>query len=200
MSSLLPFTDLPPRPPEPPRQRTAENWRQDDPDTYEQVIERILGLDLNFSELAREFAPQRRLRDGTQGVAIDTMRRAINAMIVNDERLGRLKLRELRLSKGEIVQAELVDKVGELTGKTHKADALGGAAMAMKLTRDTINAEGGAPSIVIKHEHTVTIDNDTARRREEIARRLAAERSESTPVIDLIPEMETNVESIHLKP
>ena len=188
--SLLPFTDLPPRPPEPPRTRTAENWRQDDPDTYEAVLERILALDLNFSELAREFAPQRRLRDGTQGVATDTMRRSINAMIAHDERLGLAKLRELRRIKSEIVETELLDKVGELTAKTHKADALGGAAMAMKLTRDTLNAQGGTPSIVIRHEHTVTLDSDTARRREAIAQRLAAERSEETTVIDLIPEMQ----------
>lgn len=157
----------------PGRVRTNEDWRRDDAELYEEVIERILGLELNISKLADEFAPHRRKADGTVGVTVDAMRRAIGVMINTDPRLGMAKFRELKKLKLELVEAEMLDKVSELGEKAKKGELLGAAAMAMKMTRDTLNAQGGAATVVIKHEHSITIDSDTQRRREEVRRRLA---------------------------
>jgi hypothetical protein len=175
--ALLPFADLPPKPSVPGRVRTGEGWRREDPATYEEVVERILGGEINVSKLAAEFAPLRRRADGVPFTP-EAMRRAIRALILNDERLGSAKFDEIKKLSLSIVEAEMIDKVSELGHKATKADLLGAASMAMKMTRDTLNAQGGAPSIIIKHEHTVTLDSDTQRRREEARRRLEAQASE----------------------
>lgn len=174
--------DLPPRPATPGRPRTNEDWQRDDPETYEAVIERILGLELNISKLSAEFAPLRRLADGRQGVTIDAMRRAIGAAINTDPRLGLAKFRELKKLRLELLEAEMMDKVSELGDKAKKGELLGAAAMAMKMSRDTLNAQGGASTVVIRHEHSVSIDPETTRRREEVRRRLA---EQSGQVIDV---------------
>lgn len=162
-----------PREPRPGRVRTNEDWRRADPDTYEDVMERILGGELNVSKLAAEFAPIRVLSDGRVGMTNDAMRRAITAMISTDPRLGLAKFRELKKLKMELVEAEMLDKVSELGDKAKKAELLGAAAMAMKMTRDTLNAQGGAAAVVIRHEHSISVDPETTKRREEVRRRLA---------------------------
>jgi hypothetical protein len=163
----------------PNRARTNECWRRDDPVSYEEVVERILGLELNVSKLAEEFAGRRVMADGSVGCAVETMRRAIRTMIHSDDRLGLAKFRELKKMHLELVEAEMLDKVSELGNKARKGELLGAAAMAMKLTRDTLNAQGGAQTVVVRHEHSVSLDSDTLRRKEEIRRRLLG------PVVDV---------------
>ena len=85
-------------------------------------------------------------------------------MIQNDPRLGITKFRDLKKLKLELLEAEMIDKVSELGDKATKADLLGAAAMAMKLSRDTLNAQGGAAVVIVKHEHSITVDTETQRR------------------------------------
>lgn len=180
----------------PGRVRTNEDWRRDDAKLYEEVLERILGLELSISKLAEEFAPRRRRADGTEGVTVDAMRRAISVMINTDPRLGMAKFRELKKLKLELVEAEMLDKVSELGDKAKKAELLGAAAMAMKMTRDTLNAQGGAATVVIKHEHSITIDSETQRRREEVRRRLA-EKSGTVVEVETVLPAETTEHTEH---
>ena len=161
----------------PGRRRTNEDWQRIDPETYETVLECILGLELNVSRLAHDYAPLRKNADGTQGITEKSMRRLIGVMIQNDPRLGIAKFRDLKKLKLELLEAEMIDKVSELGDKATKADLLGAAAMAMKLSRDTLNAQGGAAVVIVKHEHSITVDTETQRRREEMGRRLAERRA-----------------------
>ena len=161
----------------PGRRRTNEDWQRIDPETYETVLECILGLELNVSRLAHDYAPLRNNADGTQGITDKSMRRLIGVMIQNDPRLGITKFRDLKKLKLELLEAEMIDKVSELGDKATKADLLGAAAMAMKLSRDTLNAQGGAAVVIVKHEHSITVDTETQRRREEMGRRLAERRA-----------------------
>ena len=45
------------------------------------------------------------------------------------------------------------------------------------MSRDTLNAQGGAAVVIVKHEHSITVDTETQRRREEMGRRLAERRA-----------------------
>lgn len=165
---------LPPPPEVPGRLRTAEEWREQQPELYAEVRNRILGGDLNVSALAAEYAGQRwNAKTKTSGVTHDAMRRAITAMINEDPAIGIDKFRELRKLQLEILQAESVTKASELVTKATKADQLGAVAMTMKLAVDTQNAQGGAPTVVIEHRHTVVTPDAVAARRQQAAQQLA---------------------------